>query len=76
MLDKLQRLKASLEFSCKRFEEDNAEGLKDYKDTALYMCNYVGNHVDDAFELGTSFGIYFADLDMLEEINKIIEEGK
>lgn len=76
MLDRLQRLKDSLEGACRRFEAYNEQGLNDYRAGAFYAEEYFGNHVDDAFDKGMDFGVYFAERDMLDEINKIIEEGK
>ena len=49
--------------------------MRDYTNGELYACEYF-NHADDAFEGGMNYGMYFAELDMLDKINKIIEEGK
>ena len=75
MLDRLQKLKENLEFYHKKFEENNEQGLKDYMDGTFYAEEYFGSK-DGAFEKGQSFGMYFEQCDILDEINKIIEEGK
>ena len=41
----------------------------------FYASEYFGSK-DDAFEQGQSFGAYFEQCEILDEINKIIEEGK
>ena len=41
----------------------------------IYAEEYFGS-MDDAFEKGQSFGMYFGQYDILDEINAIIEEGK
>ena len=75
MIDRLQNLKENLEFYCKQFEENNEAELQDYLNGTFYASEYFGSK-DDAFEKGQSFGIYFEQYDILDEINKIIEEGK
>ena len=75
MLDRLQKLKENLEFYCKQFEENNEQGLKDYMDETFYAAEYYDS-LDGAFEKGKSFGMYFEQCNILDEINKIIEEGK
>lgn len=75
MLDRLQKLKENLQFYCKQFEERNKQGLKDYMGGEIYAEEYFGS-MDDAFEKGQSFGMYFGQYDILDEINAIIEEGK
>ena len=75
MIDKLQKLKENLEFYCKKFEENNEQGLKDYMDGTFYAEEYFGSK-DDAFGKGQSFCMYFEQCDTLAEINFIIEEGK
>ena len=75
MINRLQKLKENLEFLGKQFEENNEQGLKDYMDGTFYAEEYFGSK-DAAFEKGQSFGAYFEQYDILDEINKIIEEGK
>ena len=75
MLDRLQKLKENLEFYCKQFEENNEQGLQDYLNGTFYASEYCGSK-NDAFEKGQSFGMYFEQCDILDEIDKIIEEGK
>lgn len=75
MLNKLQKLKENLQFYCRQFEECNEQGLKDYMNGTFYAEEYFGCK-DDAFEKGQSFGAYFEQYDILDEINRIIEEGK
>ena len=75
MINRLQKLKENLEFYCKKFEENNEQGLKDYMDGTFYAEEYFGSK-DAAFEKGQSFGMYFEQCDILDEITAIIEEGK
>ena len=75
MINRLQKLKENLEFYCKQFEERNEQGLKDYLDETFYAEEYFGSK-DAAFEKGQSFGMYFEQYDILNEITAIIEEGK
>ena len=75
MLDRLQKLKENLQFYGRQFEENNEQGLKDYMDGTFYAEEYFGSK-DAAFEKGQSFGMYFEQCDILDEINAIIEEGK
>lgn len=75
MLDRLQKLKENLEFYCRQFEENNEAELQDYLNGTFYASEYFGSK-NDAFEKGQSFGMYFEQYDILDEINKIIEEGK
>lgn len=75
MINRLQKLKENLEFYCKKFEENNEQGLKDYMDGTFYAGEYFESK-DAAFEKGQSFGAYFEQCDILDEINFIIEEGK
>ena len=75
MIDRLQKLKENLEFYCKQFEERNEQGLKDYLDGTFFASEWYDSS-DDAFEKGQSFGMYFEQYDILNEITAIIEEGK
>lgn len=75
MINRLQKLKENLVFYCKQFEEYNEQGLKDYRDGTFYASEYFGSK-EEAFEKGQSFGAYFEQYDILDEINAIIEEGK
>ena len=75
MLDRLQKLKENLEFYCRQFEEYNEQRLKDYMDGTFYASEYFGSK-DAAFDKGQSFGAYFEQCDILDEITAIIEEGK
>ena len=75
MINRLQKLKENLEFFGKQFEENNEAELQEYLNGTFYAEEYFGSK-DDAFEKGQSFGMYFEQCDILDEINKIIEEGK
>ena len=75
MINRLQKLKENLEFYCRQFEENNEQGLKDYMDGTFYAEEYFGSK-DATFEKGQSFGAYFEQYDILDEINAIIEEGR
>ena len=75
MIDRLQKLKENLEFNCRQFEESNEAGLQDYLNGTFYAEEYFGSK-DAAFNKGQSFGMYFEQCDILDEITKIIEEGK
>ena len=75
MINRLQKLKENLEFYCKKFEENNEADLQDYLNGTFYASDYFGSK-NDAFEKGQSFGAYFEQYDILDEIDKIIEEGK
>ena len=76
MTNRLQNLKDNLEFYCSIFTlEEIEQALKDYMDETFNTEEYFRSK-DDAFEKGQSFGMYFEQCDILDEITKIIEEGK
>ena len=55
------------------FEEDNAEALKYYNDGNMYMCDYVGSNVDDAFEMGEKYGSYTEALEIIDSLGQILD---
>ncbi len=48
----------------KQYEENNEGLLKDIENGTMYMMDYCGSNVDDAFELGVEYGEYVRAIEM------------
>jgi hypothetical protein len=73
MRNELEKLLEGYKKLVQRFEEDDAEALKDYNDGTMYMCDYVGSNVDDAFEMGEKYGSYTEALEIIDSLERILD---
>lgn len=71
MRDELEKLLEGYKKFVLSFEEDEC-ALKDYNDGTMYMCDYVGSSVDDAFEMGEKYGSYAEALEIIDSLQKIL----
>lgn len=74
MRTELEKLLEGYKKFVQNFEEDNKDALKAYKKGTLYMCDYVGSNVDDAFELGEQYGSYTEALEIIDSLEKILQK--
>ena len=76
MRNELEKLLEGYKVFVLNFEEDNEDALKDYKEGTMYMCDYVGSNVDDAFEMGEEYGSYAESLEIIDSLEKILQIAK
>ena len=73
MRNELEKLLEGYKLFVLNFEEDNEDALKDYNNCTMYMCDYVGSNVDDAFEMGEKYGSYAEALEIIDSLERILD---
>lgn len=76
MRNELEKLLEGYKIFVLNFEEDNECALTDYNNCTMYMCDYVGSNVDDAFEMGEKYGRYTEALEIIDSLEKILQIAK